>query len=231
MVTALPICCVLILVIVSLEVAECQKNFSGDSYYVFMKEQNTWNQSITLCHKQGGHLVSIETEEEWDFIKSVVEFYNNPNAWWQVGLEKKAGSWIWLTGRPLTICKWGENQPNGNGNVGAIRWTQEDKAIITDVPRNGSRPSICEITKGEVSSCSRSPSPSLSQKPNTPSPLPSPSPLQSPSPSSSSQIPPTAASSHSLPSIPKLLTGDTARVKKKVAKTALKRPFGNKAAT
>ncbi|PFX28657.1 CD209 antigen-like protein A [Stylophora pistillata] len=164
-----------------------KKNFFGDSYYVFMKEKNTWNQSRTLCHKQGGDLVSFETEEEWDFIKSVIEYYNKPNGTtrWQVVLEKKAGSWIWLTGRPLTISKWGKKQPNGKGDVAAIRWTRKDKAIIIDVPRNRSRPSICEVTKGEVSSCSLSPSPSLSQKPNTPSPSPSPSasPLPSPSPS------------------------------------------------
>ncbi|PFX12796.1 putative G-protein coupled receptor 133 [Stylophora pistillata] len=131
---------------------ESQRNraCTEDSCYVFKKEENTWKEARTSCQQQKGDLVSIETEEEWDFIKGVIKNYTNQNSTtrWQVGLEKKAGKWIWVTGRPLTTCKWGKNQSNGNGDVASITWIGKNQTILFDVPRNTSGPFICEITKG-----------------------------------------------------------------------------------
>ncbi|XP_022785614.1 adhesion G protein-coupled receptor L4-like [Stylophora pistillata] len=152
MFTALSIRCFLIVVIVSFKGAESQRNrnCTEGSCYVFKKEENTWKDARTSCQQQKGDLVSIETEEEWDFIKGVIKNYTNQNSTtrWQVGLEKKAGKWIWVTGRPLTICKWGKNQSNGNGDVASITCIGKSQTILSDVPRNTSGPFICEITKG-----------------------------------------------------------------------------------
>ena len=59
------------------------------------------------CQNQGGDLVSIETEQEWNFINDQIQrritaHYENK---WSIGLTKKAGNWTWVNGRPLTICK------------------------------------------------------------------------------------------------------------------------------
>ena len=52
----------------------------------------------------GGDLVSIETEEEWQFINREIK----KRATWitgalHIGLEKKGGVWTWLSGEQLNI--------------------------------------------------------------------------------------------------------------------------------
>ena len=72
-----------------------------------------WNKNT--CQRQGGDLVSFETEEEWKFINDEIQ---RRNTWldrskWSIGLTKKAGNWTWVSERPLTICKWGKGEPSG----------------------------------------------------------------------------------------------------------------------
>ena len=75
----------------------------------------SWQWSRHNCQKQGGDLVSFETEEEWNFINDEIQRRNTTNYKnkWSIGLVKKAGKWTWVTGRPLTICKWGKGEPGG----------------------------------------------------------------------------------------------------------------------
>ncbi|XP_022777926.1 snaclec alboaggregin-B subunit alpha-like [Stylophora pistillata] len=68
MFTATSVRCVLILVMVNLKVAECHSDCSKDSCYEFKKEKKTWKDARNACKEKRGDLVSIETEEEWDFI-------------------------------------------------------------------------------------------------------------------------------------------------------------------
>ena len=66
---------------------------------------------LALEQRLGGDLVSIETEEEWNFINDEIQRRNTTNYdnKWSIGLtKKKAGNWSWVSGRTLTICKWGK---------------------------------------------------------------------------------------------------------------------------
>ena len=70
---------------------------------------------LALEQRLGGDLVSIETEEEWNFINDEIQRRNTTNYdnRWSIGLTKKARNWSWLSGRPLTIFKWGKGKPSG----------------------------------------------------------------------------------------------------------------------
>ena len=50
-----------------------------------------WNRFV--CQSQGGDLVSIETEEKWNFINDEIQRRNTTDYknMWSVGLTKKAG--------------------------------------------------------------------------------------------------------------------------------------------
>ncbi|XP_066022614.1 CD209 antigen-like protein A [Pocillopora verrucosa] len=74
-----------------------------------------WLWAREAGQNQGGDLVSIETEDEWNFINDQIQrrnttYYKNK---WSIGLTKKAGNWTWVNGRPLTICKWEQGEPRG----------------------------------------------------------------------------------------------------------------------
>ena len=57
-----------------------------------------------ICKNQGGDLISIETEEGWNFINNEIQRQNETNYGnkWSIGLIKKAGNWTWVSGKPLT---------------------------------------------------------------------------------------------------------------------------------
>ncbi|XP_022777587.1 low affinity immunoglobulin epsilon Fc receptor-like [Stylophora pistillata] len=145
MFTAMSVRCVLIILIVNLKVAECHSVCSKDSCYEFKKEKKPWKDARNACKEKRGDLVSIETEEEWDFMKGMIQ--NQTAKVWFIGLEKRAGSWTWVSGRPLTICNWKKNKSAGNGRVAKL-----EKENWTFVRGGGkkNRSFICETAKGKT---------------------------------------------------------------------------------
>ena len=78
---------------------------------------------LALEQRVGGDLVSIETEEEWNFINDEIQRRNTTNYdnKWSIGLTKKrpgigAGwveeRWLFANGEK-GICKWGKGKPRG----------------------------------------------------------------------------------------------------------------------
>ena len=78
---------------------------------------------LALEQRLGGDLVSIETEEEWNFINDEIQRRNTTNYdnKWSIGLTKKrpgigAGwveeRWLFANGEK-GICKWGKGKPRG----------------------------------------------------------------------------------------------------------------------
>lgn len=104
-----------------------------------------WRFNRGLCEGCRGDLISIETEEEWNFINS--EIRNRRLLEWYIGLKKKNGEWTWVNERPLTISKWRENQPRENSNVAFIVKDShvDDQGISTNLFGVAPKAYICEI--------------------------------------------------------------------------------------
>ena len=47
---------------------ECQATYFKNSSCIFSTWERVWVNNRNVCSSQGGYLVSIETEEEWQFI-------------------------------------------------------------------------------------------------------------------------------------------------------------------
>ena len=118
---------------------------------------NSWLWAREACQNQGGDLVSIETEEEWNFINDQIQrrnttYYKNK---WSIGLTKKAGNWTWVNGRPLTICKWEQGEPRGEHDAAFMykRSSNGEQGVFGGV--NGTsigyrHAYICEISEGKL---------------------------------------------------------------------------------
>ena len=80
---------------------ECQATCFKDSSYIFSKSGEDWDENRIVCNDQGGDLVSIETEEEWQFINGEIQKRTTSNtSAWHIGLLKiYAGDWTWLSGK------------------------------------------------------------------------------------------------------------------------------------
>ena len=128
--------------------AECQNPSFNNSWYIFSKQEETWNVSQRKCRSQGGDLVSIETEEEWMFINK--EIRNRIPKFYHIGLVKKADKWTWLSGRPLTICQRRKNQLTRKRNVAVIQSTIDNECNIDYLDSYEWAAYICEVSNGKT---------------------------------------------------------------------------------
>ena len=120
----------------------------------------SWRWSRYNCQRQGGDLVSFETEEEWNFINDEIQRRNTTNYKnkWSIGLAKKAGKWTWVSGRPLTICKWEIGEPGGEHRAAFMykRSSNGKRGVFGSVQNKSTEKKhayICEISKGELIFC------------------------------------------------------------------------------
>ena len=116
-----------------------------------------WLWAREACQNQGGDLVSIETEDEWNFINDQIQRRNTTDHKnkWNIGLTKKAGNWTWVNGRPLTICKWEQGEPRGEHDAAVMykRSSNGEQGVFGGV--NGTsigyhHAYICEISEGKL---------------------------------------------------------------------------------
>ena len=116
----------------------CQPTCFKNSSYIFSKSGGDWALNRFVCSRQGGYLVSIETEEEWQFISNEIQKRVTWNtSAWHIGLQEIDKVWTWLSGERLNISKWRNFKPGGNykkaeiskngGLFNAISWYDENK--------------------------------------------------------------------------------------------------------
>ena len=72
-----------------------------------------WTTARNLAESMGGHLVTITSEAENNFLKTTFTPYSN--IW--IGLyqptgPEPAGGWVWVTGEPVTFTDWYSGEPN-----------------------------------------------------------------------------------------------------------------------
>ena len=120
--------------------------FDSLRYKFCASGRKTWNESRSICKADGGDLISIETEEEFDLIIDKIE--NNNEQKWHIGLVRENGIWTWVSGRPLTICKW-EDQPSGARNK-AMLVTKKQQGHFANQALTGEDTSyICEMPESK----------------------------------------------------------------------------------
>ena len=124
----------------------------GKSCYTFSESGKKWSQNRITCQRKGGDLVSIETEKEWQFINTEIQklCIGVPNEW-HIGLHKVGDVWKWVNGKPLTISKWQNNQPSGDGDVAVMSkdFPPTKQGLFNDLEDRLYRAYICEMPKGK----------------------------------------------------------------------------------
>ncbi len=95
---------------------------------VRMPKPLPWNEADRLAKLLGGHLVTITSAAENDFVFRLIDddtywyhSYNWRGPWIGAlqppGSVEPAGGWSWVTGEPFTYARWDAGQPNNfNGS-------------------------------------------------------------------------------------------------------------------
>lgn len=113
-----------------------QNNYNGHSYYRSTGSM-TWTAAKTACENMGGHLVTVTTAAENNFI-----FNLWPSGWIGLTDEVTEGQWRWVTGETYSWSNWNGGEPNNAGNEDYIQFVGGGK--WNDLP-NVSLPYVLEF--------------------------------------------------------------------------------------
>ena len=92
------------------------KRFNGNTYYVFNKTMS-WSDANDYCNNIGGHLVTITSQKEQDFIDNNLN--RSGSRLWIGGYRLNGNSnvWKWVTGEKWNYTNWDDGEPNDSSNV------------------------------------------------------------------------------------------------------------------
>lgn len=86
-------------------------------FYSLLSEA-PWDESQAFCSSQGGDLVTINNQEENDWLLATflphLPEYNN--FWTGFNDAAVEGEWEWVSGEPVTYTNWAPGEPNNCGN-------------------------------------------------------------------------------------------------------------------
>ena len=92
--------------------------FNGHYYMVF-DESKSWADAKSYCENIGGHLATITSREEQQFLESQLNSGQKNNYW--LGARKVGGAFEWITGENFTYNNWISGQPNdSDGSQNAL---------------------------------------------------------------------------------------------------------------
>ncbi|XP_031568444.1 collectin-12-like [Actinia tenebrosa] len=124
------------------------------SCYSFHKIPKNWEDSNKICQDNNGTVISMETEEEYQFINKTIQSLDVRKNEWFIGLKgtSRTDDWKWISGHDMTIDKWLPGEPRGS--EGCVKMIKHYKGwgLFDDIDCRTLNMFICEYN--EVQSCS-----------------------------------------------------------------------------
>lgn len=84
--------------------------FNGHYYKVYEITGKNWEEAKAYCENVGGHLVTITSKEEQEFITSKLTNKQLISYW--IGGIKVNGEFTWITGEEWSFSNWHPGEPN-----------------------------------------------------------------------------------------------------------------------
>jgi len=114
-----------------------QQNYNGHSYYRSTGSA-TWTTARTNCANMGGHLVTITSSGEQNFLYALW-----PSGWIGLTDEVAEGTWRWVTGETYSYTNWNNGEPNNSGNEDYVQFVSNGK--WNDLNNNSSLAYVLEF--------------------------------------------------------------------------------------
>jgi len=91
------------------------QHFNGHTYAIFDKSL-TWQEAKEYCESLGGHLVTITSKEEQDFVVSLLQKGDKWQYWLGGNDVDSKENWQWVTNEPWSYTNWNPGQPDNIGH-------------------------------------------------------------------------------------------------------------------
>ncbi|MDR1560577.1 MAG: Ig-like domain-containing protein [Clostridiales bacterium] len=89
--------------------------YDGHQYQIF-DEAMSWAQAKARAEQLGGHLATITSLAEQNFINSLFKPIRRTNYWLGGTDTATEGVWTWITGEAFSYQNWDSGQPDNTGN-------------------------------------------------------------------------------------------------------------------
>ncbi|CAH3028645.1 unnamed protein product, partial [Porites evermanni] len=86
------------------------------TFYAASQKSVDFDKSRDACKVHGSDLVSIESNEEWNFLKDTLNKFPQNGTEYYIGLTKdKHGRWRWISNNTtVNESYWAKGQPSGD---------------------------------------------------------------------------------------------------------------------
>ncbi len=91
---------------------ELVQTFRGNRYQL-IEEPLSWDAAKAKAESMGGHLATITSKEEWEWVKNLLMLIKGPHTHVLIGGHRasESGPWAWVTGEPFDVSLWPANPP------------------------------------------------------------------------------------------------------------------------
>ena len=119
-----------------------------EKYEVIM-DYKLWLDAKDDATSKGGHLVTINSSDEWNSIKDILDIYYpqlgiNWHFWLGASDQNNEGQWEWVTGEPWVFTAWKNGEPNGGLGENYLVSYHPPNYEWTDFPNSYTCPYIIE---------------------------------------------------------------------------------------
>lgn len=84
-------------------------------WYQRFDDSMSWHQAVAYCESLGGHLATITSQAEKDFVYNNLASVSPQWCWLGATDEVNEGVWQWVTGEPWVYSAWQRGEPNNCG--------------------------------------------------------------------------------------------------------------------
>lgn len=98
------------------EPAESEVNAPVINSYECIKMDCTWSEAARLAEESGGHLVTINSEEENLYVKNLLTL-EGVKIYWIGANDLENGTYAWIDGTSMSYTDWHDGEPNRDQGV------------------------------------------------------------------------------------------------------------------
>lgn len=93
------------------------KSYKGHYYYYFKSGiVSSWSAASRYCKSRGGHLATITSKGENDFLSRYLRSLGAENAYFGLSDSASEGNWRWVTGEKVRYTNWHDGEPNAESD-------------------------------------------------------------------------------------------------------------------